>query len=157
MGKQLRFIITENNFELLFKEIEKVSKENDLIMYNIADKRIFNGDLINKKKDTSIYLYEKNKMMYIIKHIESGDIDGLYENGLEVDLSLSSEIKLYEYNRLWIDQSQYVDKETTLYKVYQSLVYFIKKNSLGYNKQSTEWMFFEDEYFQTYKKLRKNL
>lgn len=157
MGKQLRFIITENKNQLLSKKIEKISQENDLIMYSILDKKIINDYIILEKTNDSIYLFEKNNLKYIHKHIDSGDIDGLYENGLEIDLGLSSKTEIYEYSRLWIDRSQYLEEKTTLYKVYEILVKFIKKHSLGYNKEATEWMFFEEDYVKIYKRFRKKL
>lgn len=157
MGKQLRFIATKKNKQLLSEIINKIVQENDLIIYNIRDKKIINIDTIYEDTYSSIHLFEKKSLKYITGHINDGNIDGLYENGLEIDLGISSKTKLYEYSRLWIDQSQYFEDKSNLYEVYEILIKFIKKYSLGYNKEAMEWMFFEDDFIHTYKKLRKNM
>lgn len=155
MSKQLRFIITEEKHQLLSERIKKIAQENDLIIYSILDKKIISDYKIDEKADVSIYLYEKSNLKYIHNHMNNGDIYGLYENGIEIDLGLSSKTDIYEYSRVWIDQSQYLEGKTNLYSAYETLVKFIKKYSLGYNRQATEWMFFEEGYIQIYNKLRK--
>lgn len=153
MGKQLRFVITEKKQAVLIEEIKRISKENSFFIYNIKDRKIISDYKIND----SIYLFEKVNLKYIHNHMNNGVIDGLYENGLEVDLSLSTNTQIYEHNRVWIDESQYREEKTTLYRTFEEIIKFIKKNALGYNKDATEWMFFEQDYMQIYKELRKKI
>ena len=38
--------------------------------------------------------------------------------------------------------------------MYKEIVEFIKRESLGYNKEETDWMFFEETYMETYRRLK---
>jgi hypothetical protein len=100
-------------------------------------------------------LVEKNFKENLKSYTYLNQIEGLIENSLEISMNVSDDNELCDYSGVWIDNKQYREEESILFKTYKEMVKFIKKESLGYDKEETDWMLFEEGYLETYKKLKE--
>lgn len=155
MGKQIRFVLTQNKQKLLGSKIVEYAGKHNLVVLNHNSNSILENEIVPNDKYIALYLVEKNFMENLKSYTYLNQIEGLIENSLEISMNVSDDNELCDYSRVWIDNKQYREEESILFKTYKEMVKFIKKESLGYDKEETDWMLFEEGYLETYKKLKE--
>jgi len=155
MGKQIRFVLTQNKQQLLGSKIVEYARKHNLVVLNHNSNSILENEIVPNDKYIALYLVEQNFMENLKSYTYLNQIEGLIENSLEISMNVSDDNELCDYSRVWIDNKQYWEEESILFKTYKEMVKFIKKESLGYDKEETDWMLFEEGYLETYKKLKE--
>ena len=125
MGKQIRFVLTQNKQKLLINKAIELAKKNNLVI--IYENYILKDNAIPTDKFITLYLIERNDLEKVYPFLNYNQINDLIENSLEVTMNVSDDFELNDYSRLWIDTKS-IKRTKNIYIMFNSSVFVCSNN-----------------------------